>query len=66
MACLYEDGKLAEREVYRQESVIGSIFVGSIERVGDVLRPTIRGNAFITGDCTLLFDPDDPFRKGIN
>jgi proline racemase len=30
-----------------------------------VIRPRIRGSAFITGETTLLIDPADPFGKGI-
>jgi 4-hydroxyproline epimerase len=65
LACLFADGKLKEGEIWRQESIVGSVFEGSIRRVGEELIPTIRGAAFITGEATLLFDPRDPFRHGI-
>jgi 4-hydroxyproline epimerase len=65
LACLFADGKLKEGEIWRQESIVGSVFEGSIRRVREELIPTIRGSAYITGEATLLFDPRDPFRHGI-
>jgi 4-hydroxyproline epimerase len=65
LACLFADGKLAEGQVWRQESVVGSVFEGSIRRVGDHLIPTIRGSAYVTAESTLVFDANDPFRAGI-
>jgi 4-hydroxyproline epimerase len=65
LACLYADGKLALGQIWRQESIIGSVFEGSIE-LGDDGRviPTITGEAFVTAEATLLLDPRDPFRLG--
>ena len=66
LACLAADGKLAPGAVYRQESIIGSLFTGSYEAGrGDQIIPTIRGTAFINAEATLLLQPDDPFRMGI-
>ena len=65
MACLFQDGLLKETEIWRQESIIGSIFVGSIRKVGKDLIPTIRGTAHITAESTLFLNHDDPFRHGI-
>lgn len=65
MACLFADGKLREGQEWRQESIIGSRFVGSVRRAGDALVPTIQGHAYITAESTLLFDERDPFRNGI-
>lgn len=65
LACLFADGKLAEGQVWRQESVVGSVFDGSVRRVGDHVIPTIRGSAYVTAESTLVFDPNDPFRAGI-
>lgn len=66
LACLAADGKLAEGDVWQQASVIGSLFQGSYERVdADVIIPTIRGNAYICADNTLLIDANDPFKWGI-
>lgn len=65
LACLFQDGKLAEGEVYRVESIIGSIFEGMIRKEDDKLIPTITGRAFVNGDATILIDSEDPFAWGI-
>ncbi|MCI0682888.1 MAG: proline racemase family protein [Gemmataceae bacterium] len=65
LACLLADGKIREGDVWRQESIVGSVFEGSIRTVGDRLVPSITGSAYVTGETTLLFDPADPFRHGI-
>lgn len=65
VACLAEDGKLAEGEVWVQESITGSSFSATYRRVGKDIVPTITGKAFVNGTATLLFDPRDPYRFGI-
>jgi 4-hydroxyproline epimerase len=65
LACLAADGKLAEGAVWRQESIIGSVFEGSYRREGDRIVPTIRGRAWVSATATLLFDDGDPFAWGI-
>jgi len=65
LACLYLDGKLKAGDVWRQESVVGSVFEGSVQVIDGVVRPRIRGTAYITAESTLLVDPADPFGKGI-
>jgi 4-hydroxyproline epimerase len=65
LACLYADGKFKEGEVYRQESIIGSVFEGSVRIVDGQIIPRIVGSAYVTGEATLILDPDDPFRLGI-
>lgn len=65
LACLAADGKLAPGEVWRQESILGSVFEGSHKPVGDGIVPTITGQAFITAESSLILDPNDPFRFGI-
>lgn len=65
VACLAADGKLREGEVWVQESITGSSFSASYIRRGDRIVPTIRGRAFVNGEATLLFDPRDPYRFGI-
>jgi 4-hydroxyproline epimerase len=65
LACLYADGKLREGQVWRQESIVGSVFEGSIAvREGNVY-PSIKGSAFINGEGELVLDPHDPFCMGI-
>src|SRR6185295_5524603 len=68
LACLWAEGKLRPGEVWRQESITGSVFEGRFtidpgnpERV----VPEITGVAFITGEATLLLDERDPLAWGI-
>lgn len=65
VACLAADGKLAEGRVWRQESIIGSIFEASFRREGEQVLPSIRGRAFVNAEANLLVDDADPFRWGI-
>jgi 4-hydroxyproline epimerase len=65
LACLAADGKLLPGQVWRQASIIGSVFEGRYETTAGGIVPTITGRAFITAESTLLLHPDDPFQFGI-
>lgn len=65
LACLAAEGKLAEGEPWRQESIVGSVFEGSYRRRGDGILPSIRGSAWVNAETTLILDPNDPFCMGI-
>ena len=65
LACLYADGKIREGEVWRQESVIGTVFKGSIRVDNGRIYPRITGSAFVTADSQLIVQEKDPFRWGI-
>lgn len=65
LACLHGDGTLAPGEVWRQESIVGSIFEASYEMREGEVYPTITGTAFVTAEATLVLDERDPFRRGI-
>ena len=67
LACLFADGKLKPGEVWRQESITGSVFEGMIESVGDggAVVPSITGTAYITAEATLIAEVDDPLKDGI-
>jgi 4-hydroxyproline epimerase len=65
LACLYADGKLQPGEVWRQESVVGSVFEGSVRVADGKVIPRITGSAFVTAESTLILDPNDPFRTGL-
>jgi 4-hydroxyproline epimerase len=65
LACLYADGKIKPGEIWRQESIIGSVFDGSIEVIDGQVIPSITGRAFITGEATLLIDAHDLFAWGV-
>jgi 4-hydroxyproline epimerase len=65
LACLFAEGKLGERQPWRQESIVGSVFEGYVECEGEALRPYITGRAFITAKAQLVLHADDPFQDGI-
>ncbi len=65
LACLLEDGLIREGQVWRQQSVVGSIFEGSIQRLQGQLIPTITGEAWVMAEGVLLVDERDPFGDGI-
>lgn len=65
LACLYADGKLREGQVWKQESIVGSVFEGSISVRAGKVYPSIKGAAFVNAEAELLLDPQDPFCAGI-
>ncbi|WP_246524759.1 proline racemase family protein [Gemmata palustris] len=67
LACLFADGKLRPGEVWRQESITGSVFEGTVELTGEpgVVVPSITGTAYLTAEATLLVDETDPLKDGI-
>ena len=65
LACLYADGKLQEGQIWRQQSVVGSIFEGSVQLDGDKVIPTITGEAWVMAEGVILVDERDPFGTGI-
>ena len=64
-ACLYADGKLNEGQVWKQQSVIGSIFEGQVSIVNGQVSPTIPGEAWVMAEGELLVDERDPFGSGV-
>ncbi|HEX7749483.1 MAG TPA: proline racemase family protein, partial [Bordetella sp.] len=69
VACLAAAGELEPGKVWRQESIVGSVFEASYARDADLpadqVVPTIRGSAYVSGQGTLLFGADDPFAYGL-
>jgi 4-hydroxyproline epimerase len=69
MACLAGDGKLAPRATWRQEGILGTVFEGCYVSTDDGasgrVLPSITGEAHVTGESTLIFNDNDPFRSGI-
>jgi 4-hydroxyproline epimerase len=65
LACLYADGKMAEGQVWRQESIVGSVFEGSIRVRDGQVYPSIKGAAFVNAEAELILNPRDPFVMGI-
>jgi 4-hydroxyproline epimerase len=68
LACLAADGKLAEGELWTQESILGSTFTGKfrwLDQAAGKIEPIITGAASVNAESTLLLDEDDPFCWGI-
>lgn len=66
LACLWADGLLEPGQVWRQQSVIGSVMSASVAIVGDTVVPTIAAKAWVTGESTLVIQSADPFGYGID
>lgn len=72
VACLAADGILAAGQLWRQESIVGSVFearyaacpASDTSPVAGVI-PTISGTAYVCGQGELILDSDDPFCMGI-
>jgi 4-hydroxyproline epimerase len=66
LACLSAEGKLSPGQIWRQESVIGTIFEAAyrLDGAGSVI-PTITGSAFVTAEGKIVLDEQDPFQFGI-
>lgn len=65
LACLYADGKLREGMVWKQESIVGSVFEGTIRVQDGQVYPSITGSAFVNAEAELVLDPRDPLCMGI-
>jgi 4-hydroxyproline epimerase len=65
LACLYADGKIKEGQTWKQESIVGSIFEGSVRVRDGKVFPSIKGAAFVNSEAELLLDPADPLCMGI-
>jgi 4-hydroxyproline epimerase len=65
LACLFAEGKIREGQVWRQESIVGSVFEGSVRVQDGKVYPSITGCAFVNAEAELVFDPRDPLAMGI-
>ena len=66
LACLYADGKLAPGQVWRQASVLNTVFEGRIKPLDNgQVTPIISGTAFVNGQTSLIIQDEDPFKHGI-
>lgn len=67
LACLAADGELPAGRAWRQEGIVGTAFEARYESAGGGrILPRVTGNAYVTAEATLLFDPADPFRAGVH
>ena len=64
LACLAADSKLAPGQVWRQESILGSVFEASCTPAQQGVLPHITGTAHIVSKASLLIDANDPFAWG--
>ena len=69
MAQWYARGKLKRGEEFIHESIIGSQFIGRIEKetvIGDkqAIIPSIEGWAIVYGYNTISIDDKDPYAHG--
>ncbi len=65
LACLYADGKIREGQVWKQESIVGSVFEGTVTVREGKVYPSIKGTAFVNADAELVLNSQDPFCMGI-
>jgi 4-hydroxyproline epimerase len=65
LACLYADGKIREGQTWKQESIVGSVFEGSVRLRDGKVYPSIKGSAFVNAEIELVLDPRDPLCMGI-
>lgn len=65
LACLYVDGKIREGQVWKQESIVGTVFEGTISVRDGKIYPSIKGSAFVNSEAELVLDPRDLFCWGI-
>jgi 4-hydroxyproline epimerase len=65
LACLYADGKIREGQTWKQESIVGSVFEGSVKVRDGNVHPSIKGAAFVNAEAELVLDPRDPLCMGI-
>ena len=64
IACLAADGLLKPGEIWRQESILGSVFTASYRKEGHKIIPRISGQAYVVAESTLLIDEADPLTWG--
>ncbi len=65
LACLYADRKIREGQTWKQESIVGSVFEGSVRVRDGKVYPSIKGSAFVNAEAELVLDPRDPLCMGI-
>jgi len=65
LACLYADEKSSEGQGWREQSIVGSNFEGSITVRDGKVYPGIQGSAFVNAEAKMVLDPQEPFCMGI-
>ena len=66
LACLHADGELQPGQIWRQASILDTVFEGSVELLDNgMVIPRISGSAWVNAEATVIIDPQDPFRFGV-
>jgi len=65
LACLYADEKIKEGQVWKQESIVGSVFEGTVRVQEGKVYPSITGTAYVNAEAELILNPEDPLCMGI-
>ncbi|MEJ6572052.1 MAG: proline racemase family protein [Akkermansiaceae bacterium] len=66
LACLFADGKLKEGDIWRQASILNTVFEGRVEAIDkNRVIPFVSGSAYVNGEATLIIQDTDPFKHGI-
>ena len=68
LASLYDAGKLAPTDTWRQAGILNTILTGTAIPTGTANQviPTVTGKAWVNGETKVIFDPSDPFANGIH
>jgi 4-hydroxyproline epimerase len=66
LASLFTDGAIVEGQIWRQESIVGTIFDGAVKVIEGKIVPTIRSTAYVTAESMLIVDERDPFCWGLS
>ena len=69
MTLLHHRGKLAAGQIYKNASLLGTVFEGQVVKTQPIgkfngIVGRVRGSAQITGFHQFVVDADDPFQKG--
>jgi 4-hydroxyproline epimerase len=74
MACVAADGRLRPGQLWRQAGILDTVFEGSFQfddltidmgtGEGKII-PSVTCSAYVTAECSLIFDPAAPFRLGV-
>ena len=65
LACLVAEGRWTAGKRYRVQSIIGSVFEGTVRQINGEVIPTITGQAWVTADSTLILNQSDPYCFGL-
>ncbi len=49
--------KSAKAKIWKQESIVGSVFEGSVKVRDGKVYPSIKGSAFVNAEAELVLDP---------